>query len=806
MKKALPLLLMVFTTLIGCKSETGNDSLLIDHLPRNPAVIVKTENLGALKTDLINNEFLNLFGESDIYTRLSRLLSPLTHVHPKGETVIALNEVGKNSFDFTLVAENHPEIFSIDSSLSRSAKTLSYEGRQFKELSIEEAKLYSLSFDNIFLLSSSQLLIENVIRNLGESKSEESLRKLYRVSEDNAAASIFIHHENGAPLLREILSASSLSILAASGEWTTLDISVDPNKLQASGITTFSETNSQPQTGEPRHSELENLIPVNASAASIFSHIQPKADKSVDSIYYTITEGSKMVINNDAVIALRSTDPEAFSDHLGPFIQTQYDFRDFRLHSLSEEFNGDIFSLINIDFKAAVFSEIGDMIVFGETEDALKSFIINYQNNTVLSKLPSYTGVRKNLADTYSVHTIINLNELGENNSVFSENITQSLKKKKLTDARLLGIQKTTDNGFSLVNIYTEKMDTGVATTGMVTQVFNTTLENELATRPQFVINHRSKQREVVVQDIQNYLYLINPSGKVLWKKKLDSRIIGDIEQVDLYRNGRLQLAFNTSGKFYIVDRNGNDVAPFPKTFEEPITQPLAVFDYDKNKNYRFCIVSGNTIHMINREGKQVNGFVYKKSKGALLNQPKHIRIGRRDYLIFQEHPDQLKILHRTGKPRITPEQNFALSGNPVFLYDDKFSTTTASGDLIQLDQQGRVSSVNMDLQEGHLIDATINTFVSISENKLRIKDQEITLDYGIYTEPRIFYIYDTIYIAITDTQSNKVYVFNSRGELLENFPVYGNSAIDLHDMDNDKKIEIVTRGDAATVIVYQLN
>src|SRR5690606_10030246 len=120
--------------------------------------------------------------------------------------------------------------------------------------------------------------------------------------------------------------------------------------------------------------------------------------------------------------------------------------------------------------------------------------------------------------------------------------------------------------------------------------------------------------------------------GKVLWKKKLDSKIRGEITQVDLYRNGRLQLAFTTASKLMIVDRNGKDVSPFPIDFNQTITQPLSVFDYSKTKDYRFVVVMDQTVKMYNRDANSVDGFTFKNAKNTIINNPKHIRIGTKDY------------------------------------------------------------------------------------------------------------------------------------------------------------------------------
>ena len=38
----------------------------------------------------------------------------------------------------------------------------------------------------------------------------------------------------------------------------------------------------------------------------------------------------------------------------------------------------------------------------------------------------------------------------------------------------------------------------------------------------------------------------------------------GDVHQIDLYKNGKLQLLFNTQSKLHLIDRNGNNVEQFP--------------------------------------------------------------------------------------------------------------------------------------------------------------------------------------------------------------------------------------------------
>jgi hypothetical protein len=361
------------------------------------------------------------------------------------------------------------------------------------------------------------------------------------------------------------------------------------------------------------------------------------------------------------------------------------------------------------------------------------------------------------------------------------------------------------DSDFAHLNLLVSKVGKKV-TSNTVTPLFTLELDTDLAIDPQFVKNHRTNKQEIVVQDRNNVLYLISTEGKVLWTKQLDSRIRGPIQQVDIYKNGRLQLAFCTSNQFMIIDRNGEDVPPFKINFEGGNLNPLAIFDYDGRKDYRFVITQGRKVHMYNNKAKVVGGFTFTEASSPIIAAPKHFRMANRDYLVFQLEDQTLKILHRTGKDRIKVAEKIDFSSNEVFLYKNKFSVTNKKGVLHQIDTNGKLTATNFNLNKDHGMYATSNTLVFMDDNILSIKGKKVELDLGVYSKPKIFYIYDKIYVSVTDIQNQKIYLFDSQAEPIPNFPVFGNSLIDLTDMDNDRKLELVAKDQENSLIVYKMN
>ena len=131
---------------------------------------------------------------------------------------------------------------------------------------------------------------------------------------------------------------------------------------------------------------------------------------------------------------------------------------------------------------------------------------------------------------------------------------------------------------------------------------------------------------------------------------------------------------------------------------------------------------------------------------------------------------------------------------------------TNKKGVLHQIDPKGKLTATNFNLGQNHGMYATSKTLALMDENVLSIKGKKVELELGVYTPPKIFYIYDKIYVAVTDIQNQKIHLYDSQGKPIPNFPVYGNSFVDMADMDNDRKLELVAKDQENSIIVYGIN
>ena len=85
---------------------------------------------------------------------------------------------------------------------------------------------------------------------------------------------------------------------------------------------------------------------------------------------------------------------------------------------------------------------------------------------------------------------------------------------------------------------------------------------------PQFIENHFTKEKMILIQDNLNNLISLNTSGEKLWSKSLKFKKLRKINFIDFYKNNKYQALFNTKDQLHLIDRNGKYVDGFPKIYQ----------------------------------------------------------------------------------------------------------------------------------------------------------------------------------------------------------------------------------------------
>ncbi|SFD13679.1 ribonuclease HII [Algibacter pectinivorans] len=802
------ILLMVF----GCSKSNNKRSNILDYVPENTALIIKTDNIEGLNSGINNSDFLQSLSGTTIYTNLEKQLSPLTHLNPTSELLLCFSENNTDSMHYSVITKLTKNLFLTDSLPNYTEELLKYNNKSIKKHTVNKNTFYSTIIDSTFFASSSKQIVDQVFNS---SFNDDNLKKLYKASGKDKTASLLLNTKSRFAPLLFIEDSLSLNLLT---EYMAIDVELNQNDTHFNGIIKATDSTKSLinvfKNTIPQVNQIQNITPTNSDGVLAFTfnnftkfqenlikHQNKDSLNTNTNLFNDIIEVGVIYEGENRAIVLNSIDIIATQDALLSE-QTNVDtYREIDIYSFSDPgVFANTFSPFITTSNANLYCIIDNYLIFSGNTEMLQNIIANYQNKTTLSTTSYFKNNKEHLSDASSLLQIINTASL---KTLLNKNIPDKTSY-NIEGYNATAIQFIYDTNFAHVNGIMAK-NKKRAHVNTVSEELNIKLDKAILNTPQFVKNHITNQKEIVVQDITNSLYLISNQGKILWKKQLQGPVLGKIEQIDIYKNGRLQLAFATPNRVYVLDRNGKEVKPFALKFNDNITQPLAVFDYDNRKNYRLLVTQGKNVLMYDTKGNTVKGFTFKSANSNIISQPKHFRMGTKDYITLKTE-NKLYILDRVGKTRVKPKTSYSYSNQPVFLYNNAFTTTTASGDLVLIDSKGNVSSRNLNLTEKHHIETTSKTLVTQSENKLVIKNKTTELDFGDYSNPKLFYINNKIYVSTTDLQSHKIYLYDSQSKLLPNFPVYGNTSIELDNIDKDSNLEFVTKGENNSILLYQIN
>jgi hypothetical protein len=179
-------------------------------------------------------------------------------------------------------------------------------------------------------------------------------------------------------------------------------------------------------------------------------------------------------------------------------------------------------------------------------------------------------------------------------------------------------------------------------------------LDTNCSMQPQEFINHLSGEKELIIQDDANTLYLINSKGKVLWKKTLKEKIRSTIYRVDMFKNNKFQILFSTDNYIHLIDRNSNYVEAYPLKTPAKISSALSVFDYDASKDYRLIFACANKkIYNYTIYGLRNNKFAPVKTEHEVELPIHYVKVGLSDYLLAIDREGKIYGISRKGELRL---------------------------------------------------------------------------------------------------------------------------------------------------------
>jgi len=708
------------------------------------------------------------------------------------------------------------------------------------------------------LISSSSMLIEESIRTMHNDRDlteELGLSMVKATAGRYVHANLYINYKRLPYLFYPFVGESDwdkLGLFSQIASWGELDLDVKSDALIFNGMT-YTDPNSASFLGafkdqSPVKMEIHEVLPSGTSyfihlgisdqenfreqMATYFSGIEksPEVEAEVHRLEDTygidpLGDLTEILDNEMAWFAIegktekpedellvvetrsRSETTEVVMRWVEQYLQVNaFDMSSMRhVYQLDNQTSFNIYRLPDPFFKGtpvgrmfnSYFTIYENYLIFGPSVDILSRVIYqnvlhkNFVSDPVFKEMSDYLSNRSNI--TIFLRPFSYLDYKAE---MLSDHALEKMKPMELFLRRIPGmvIQFSTEDRLVYQSIsckYTSQIKEKALT------VWESLMDSAAALKPALVVNHNTSEKEILVQDEANKIYLINSTGRILWKIPLEGAIMGKIYQVDFYKNGRLQYLFNTQDKIHLIDRNGNYVERYPISLRSNASNGLALFDYDKSRDYRLVVATEDRkIYMYDIEGNLVTGWKFGTSESLVTGEIQHFRIHEKDYIVVSDK-NRTYFLDRRGRERIKVKSRIAFSPqNPPTLdmnvreEKPRWISTDTSGNVMAIYLNGTVSEllsqkVSGDhfFRMGDFDKDGIPEFIIADGDELSVLHQDGSRLFSYRVREKISHMPDIykfsasdVKVGITDQSRNRIYLINSDGSLYEGFPLEGST------------------------------
>ena len=466
-----------------------------------------------------------------------------------------------------------------------------------------------------------------------------------------------------------------------------------------------------------------------------------------------------------------------------------------------------------------------NFMVFCNSEQGLQEYLRHMVHGTTLAEDLRYQRFMQGSSNRTNINVFADVNKVFSiKNELFPASFLKQLdpKEEYLRKFGMVNWQMQCNNSVYL-NSVTVDFQGNVQDEAFTT--WQSEVGSNIISKPQLVVNHDDrKNREIVFQDAQHNLQQVTGSGRIRWSIVLPGPVLGQIHQVDYFKNGKLQYLFNTREKLYLIDRNGNQVAHFPVTLRSPATNGVSVFDYAGNRDYRYFVAGEDKkIYAYDFTGKLIAGWNFNHTNYPVTTPVQHFMVEGKDYIVFKDKSG-VYIQDRQGDTRVSVSARFENSNNPLVLNLDgtpKMVATETGGKVYYLYFDGSFEekktarfSENHFFTVGDLDGNNIPDFVFVDGNEVTVMDENgkkifsKKLDNPPSHPPYIYTFADNLKkVGIVDATSNRIYLFNPDGKLHQGFPLQGNSGFSIGKLsDNSTGLNLIVGSEGGKLYNYTLN
>lgn len=735
----------------------------------------------------------------------------------------------------------------------------------------------------ILLLSTAQIPVESALRNIDAPvnlPADPQFNKVGKTAGLYAHANVYVDYAQWgafvASLLNERGQRTPFFDHPVAG-WSALDLTVLSDEMMLNGFVHVADSSKQyfsifaDQKGRPTD-DLTRILPANTAyylfyglshfptflnnykallreQQAFFSYDQrieafnQRIDGNVEELCGSwienelavfITEPSLVSYDQLAYLAIESTDTDRALSHLKTLSRAvgqapdSLEMAGYTVYDLDlANAYGMLLGAPFDGFEAVVATAIDDYIVLAQSRSAMRNLINFFDTGNTLGNDENYASFASNLGKRSNLLLYSGISRSPDLYAPFltdegTARLEQHLETVRNFEGFAYQLVEGNDDLF-YNNIYLRHNPVYTQESGAFWEL---ALDTAVSYGPQLVLNHYTESREILVQDVTNTLHLISNTGKVLWSRPVDGQILGKVQQIDLYKNNKLQLLFNTRQRLYLLDRNGKDVTDYPVKLPATASAPLGLFDYDNSRDYRILIpCSDRELRMYDGDGTVVGGWKADQTDALVRDKPEHLRLGTRDYIFAADESGKVYLLNRRGKTRHRVKATLeARSENPLFITEGKNIKNTAllytdtAGNLVTLGFDNAVTKTQLIDPQPHRFAATdlngdarlelilttakgVQIFDSEGDTECRLDGEAMLHAPVVYREND-----ERHWVGVLSGAEESIYLVNTACERYSDFPFFARGAFTIGDINKDGVTNLVAIGEPNTLYTYNLD
>ncbi|MBP6334198.1 MAG: hypothetical protein KA444_01905 [Bacteroidia bacterium] len=672
------------------------------------------------------------------------------------KTYVSIHPTKARDFDFLTVFKISKEIKEkqfLEIIENSKIENLKLKTREYADIKIHElwknnTSIAAAAFsEGLLVLSSTSFLVEASIRHLKKGSSiqkSNAFQKVQLKQKNSQGIELYINHFGLQQYLKTYTNPSYTSLIDAIGSfsrWDGLSLVLNSNTIDFQGSTASKDTSDLVlafRNQQPVESGIHKFLPARTAFSIRFAsdnlalaltqmhsnnlffdqaeYIMPSDESKTtvtgseidnlmkpwlgNEIALFITEPAGNFPDNNAFAIVHARDaklastslqslqkkmsPEGFSEiHRGIYYgKINYE------NLLSKEY-GKLFRMI----KNPCFVVYKDYVIFSNQITSLKALIDDIENKRVLASTLNKEG----LADYTTAANIglyINFpRSINLLNAITNPALAASIEQKKTIWNTLGTLQLNLSYGKSEIKFNAKKQFNRIKMKE-VNLVWSVELDT-LALSGPYLIDAGKGNYSVVAQDQNNALYNFDESGNLNWKINLGEPVLSKIHAVDYYKNGSLQLLFNTVSKLYMIDANGENTSRYPIRLPAKAENGVALLDIDgRNQKFSFIACDNGQIYAYEISGKPLANWQADRTFFGVKSELRLVKKNSHRYLLIKNNQG-LFLADRRGKTKGLA--TFAGTESESFHILQQDSTGTST---ILLEDSLNIISVSMEGQK----------------------------------------------------------------------------------------------------------